>query len=132
MSNFFSTSLLFFLVLCYFPTILAQKNIKLDSLHQAYKEAKQDTVRIKILSEIAFVYSYANPDTSIILAENIIEESKELDFKKGVAAAYHVKGHAYYVQSNMLESIKYYKKSIEISTEIEDKNKSRTKSRKFS
>ncbi|MCC5943711.1 MAG: tetratricopeptide repeat protein [Bernardetiaceae bacterium] len=116
----------FVLLLLFFSgsrLLFAQNTSLLDSLHEAYHTEKQDTLRVQILSEIALRYSYKQPDTSLILANQTLKMAQDLNFQKAVASSYHVIAHSYYKKSNFPEAVKYYQKAIEVSTQIQDKQR---------
>ncbi|MEO8760188.1 MAG: tetratricopeptide repeat protein [Bacteroidia bacterium] len=99
---------------------------KLDSLWQVYdNKTLQDTVRLKTLQIIAERYKNNNPDTAIILSENIIKLAAKTDVKKTklfTSIAFNLIGRCYINKGDYTQASEYILKALEICKEIENKS----------
>ena len=66
----------------------AQPNRRADSIFRVYLSHPQDTMRILALSQLAFEVNDKRPDSTVTLANEVLEKSKQLDFATGIALGY--------------------------------------------
>ena len=109
------------LILLIISTVsLSQKNI-VDSLKIELTKAKDDTNKVILLNKISREYINGNlfNDANPIL-EKSIDLSKKLNFKKGLAHAFHNLGVLHMYQSNYTQAISNYNNALDIRTDIKD------------
>ncbi len=70
-----SFRIIFFLFLLNLSVYAQDK--KFDSLWQVIHTTKIDTVKIKALSRLAFILKNSDPDTSIVIAKQILALSRD-------------------------------------------------------
>lgn len=102
-----------------------------DSLWKDWKNTKlQDTLRIKALDDYAWEgYLYTTPDSAFYYAQLeldfINQRLKKSRYKKVLlrmkSNALNTQGTSFYLQGNMARAIDYYRKSLKIKEEIDDK-----------
>ena len=100
-------------------TVTAQKST-LDSLLQANKRVVNDTNKVKTLNALVKAYGGIAPDSSLFYAQQALELSKKIKWKKGIADSWHNLGYSNYLLSNHDEALKSWNKSIELKKEIDD------------
>ncbi len=99
---------------------LAQNPKVLDSLHNAYKNSRIDTTKIKILLRLADQYKNNAPDTCLILTQKAIQQSEKINYKKGLAQSLNMMGSAYYYLSNYPKALEYYQKALSLSEQLSE------------
>src|SRR6187549_3640787 len=77
-------SLLFGFVLFSSSQIHAQKAI-IDSLQQAFRAAKEDTVKVMILYQIGEQFEEVNPDSALWYFDTAKRKAEQINFLKGRA-----------------------------------------------
>ncbi|MFH1050553.1 MAG: tetratricopeptide repeat protein [bacterium] len=82
---------------------------------------KQDTIKVNLLSSIAFEYNSINPTKGIEYASQGISLSKKLHYEKGLAQCYNTIGVCYWAKSDFPKSLEYYFKALKINESIDDK-----------
>ncbi|MDH7447568.1 tetratricopeptide repeat protein [Aquimarina sp. 2201CG14-23] len=106
--------------LCFSTTILAQ-NKKIDSLKRELKNhPKKDTVRVRILNNLAYYNYRNNPSQSLQYAEQAGKLADEIKSVKGKARSFYMKGITYMEQANFEISISNFEKAIKLYNSIED------------
>jgi serine phosphatase RsbU (regulator of sigma subunit)/lipopolysaccharide biosynthesis regulator YciM len=107
-----SQLLIFFLILLTCSGLLRSQDLKrIDSLKKIIPlYSDKDTVKVDLLSDLAFQVSYLNLDSGIIIAQQALTLSKKLNYAKGAADALNTLGTIYYDKAD-------YKKAIEQYTE---------------
>jgi two-component system, sensor histidine kinase and response regulator len=85
--------------------LFAQKNYTIDSLQQILKKTKIDTIKIKLLNEIALHNIYVNIFDAKKNAETALALAKKIKFEVGIAQTYITFAHIYYTQGNHKQSI---------------------------
>ena len=102
-------------------SIHAQQN-EIDSLWQELRNLpKKDTSYVKLFNTIIFKYHRINADTAIILAEQCLNLSKEIQYKKGEADALNRLGTGYFGKGDYAKAIAYFEYSRDIHQAIDDK-----------
>ncbi|MCB0461938.1 MAG: tetratricopeptide repeat protein [Flavobacteriaceae bacterium] len=108
--------LLYFTVLFISTTTTYGQQQKIDSLNELLTRHKAlDTVRLKILDDLALSYSSYNPDKGLELSNEGLALATALKHQKGMANAYMNKGYNYITLSNDSLALKCFKKAMEIS-----------------
>ncbi|TAH18785.1 MAG: tetratricopeptide repeat protein [Cytophagales bacterium] len=79
-----------------------------DSLQRAFYSATVDSVKAKVLMDIAGLYAKTNSDTCILLAKQALELSQKANFKRGKVHSLNVIGLAYYRKNDYRNAILYY------------------------
>ena len=119
MKNLFRAFLFVFL-LCGFYAAKTQDNS--DSLLRIFNTTNlADTTRLNALQKIAESYADNNPDTTIILAEQVIKFAKERNLEKQVADAYLLISHSYWITGNNTKALEYTTKALRIREKLGDK-----------
>ncbi|MBU0765254.1 MAG: tetratricopeptide repeat protein [Bacteroidetes bacterium] len=116
------TVLLYFLILLAVMTAgegFATGNIT-DSLEHKLALTGKDTTRVKILIELCSEYAHINAETAINYGLQAVQTAKEIDYKKGIAAAGLNLGLAYDNQGGYSEAMKYEKYALELFLELEN------------
>ncbi len=100
--------------------LFAQKEI--DSLKLVLKKCNEDTNKVIVLNDISEKFNKTIPDSALPYSQQAVELARSLNYKLGLARAYHFMGVAYYRQEKYTISIDYYLKAIKIFEEINDKH----------
>ena len=100
-------------------TVTAQKST-LDSLLLENKRIANDTNKVKTINALVKAYGGIAPDSSLFYAQQALELSKKIKWKKGIADSWHNLGYSNYLLSNHDEALKSWNKSIELKKEIDD------------
>ena len=113
---------LFALFLCLFGTysITAQIKIDIDSLLQAYKKHKMDTLKVRTLNNIVNYYMYRDPKLAMTYAKEELDLSKALSFHSGIALSNYQLGIVYNNLDNIDSARHYYKTSLLLAKKIEN------------
>ena len=110
----------FFLVLT--SAISFSQNTYLDSLIQSSKKLKEDTNKVKALSDISWeLFVSGENDNSILYANMSKSLSQKLKYSKGISAAYSLVGHALYRKGRYPEAIESYIFGLKIQEKDGDK-----------
>jgi tetratricopeptide (TPR) repeat protein len=92
-----------------------------DSLQAALKTSKQDTVRANILNALFANCYYTDPDKAMEYGKEMLQLSEQIGFRKGVGTAYNCIGVVYYIKGDYFLALDFYKKSLEIKLELNNK-----------
>lgn len=92
-------------------------NNTLDSLLVELENAEQDTLKIKLLSEISFFYGGINPKKGLEFGIKGLELSKENNFKSYLGGLYSGIGTNYFSLSEYKKSLEYFRKSLKVAKE---------------
>jgi tetratricopeptide (TPR) repeat protein len=101
---------------------------KIDSLKKAlYSLPKptnklSDSTYIITIQKLAWEYSFINPDTAIILAQQGLQLSEKINWKKGKAICLNALGQSNYLQGNYHQALEYYNTGLRIAEELSDKS----------
>lgn len=99
---------------------VTQDNYVVDSLIQVVKTTTNDTLLIQLLNEIAEEHMYIDHEKVYDYAQLALENSEDIDYKKGIAIAYNNLGSYYRAKGIYNESIDYYFNALEIMEELGD------------
>lgn len=93
----------------------------IDSLLSVLKTTGEDTARVEILCELALEYTYvSDPVAGNKCLHEAIALATKLNFPKGLAEAYDIKGIFYYDAGKLDSALHFYIESLKISQRIND------------
>ncbi len=92
-----------------------------DSLIKVLKSQKDDSLKVKTLSNLCAEYSGNNSKIAMGYAEQELELARKINYKHGIAAAYNDIGIVYHDEGNFPLSLDYYLKSFKAHEENGDK-----------
>ncbi|OFX16369.1 MAG: hypothetical protein A2033_00205 [Bacteroidetes bacterium GWA2_31_9] len=105
-------------------------NKQSDSLWKLYRNANNDTTRIKILNdEIATLFKYVNPDSAIVIYQNAVDiADKNLKQKNSdnntfyllKASSLRYIGNVYINNANYEQAMNYYLKALKLNQQIKN------------
>jgi tetratricopeptide (TPR) repeat protein len=105
-----------------FQQLSFAQNVKIDSLLNVLKTAKEDTNKVNTLNELSKkLWQTGNFDSAFIHAENAKKLSVKLNSKKGIAIACNSIGVIYFYQGNYPKALDNHFTSLEIKEDIGDK-----------
>ena len=111
--------LLLFLLLIITAPLAAQQQRKLDSLKNILaklptegKSFGSDTVRVRVLCEMAFHKAFTLPDTSIVWSLTALKLSTKINWKKGISLANHQLGYSNIMTGKSFNAIDYLLRSL--------------------
>ena len=106
-------SLFLLLVIQGFFTITASaQSPQIDSLQQALKSAKEDTVKVNLLNELSFQYQFVDPEAGLKTAGEALALSERLEWKSGMANATKLKGVNYLRKADYGEALSYFNAAL--------------------
>jgi len=111
--------LLLFTILAISFSSLSQEK-QLDSLINLASNMKLDTNKILLMNNIAWDYKYTLPKKTKQLVEDIILQSKKIQFNSGTAQAYKTLGVLMDEAGNIPKSIQYYEIAIQYYKKLKD------------
>lgn len=97
------------------------EQIRIDSMLKLLSEVKDDTSKVKLLNNISFIYFTVNPEKGIHLGEQGQALAQKLNWKKGLAGAYHSLGANYWAKHEILQAQNYYWKCLKLNEVLADK-----------
>jgi tetratricopeptide (TPR) repeat protein len=105
------------------PAQLVCQQNPIDSLLNALKTTGEDTNRVNTFNNLAWeiIFTTGEYDKTMSYANDAIDLSKKINYKKGNAEALNVIGAAYMFQGNYNEALEYYFESLKIREVMEDK-----------
>ena len=103
-------------------TVTSAQQKELDSLFSVWQDdSKSDSIRIDAFNYyIGYGFVFAQPDTAIALAEQLITFSKKRNNRKGEAMGLNLQGLSN-AEADYQKALSYYSRSLKISEEIESK-----------
>lgn len=105
-----------FLLLFLLSPVTGKSTINLNEILQA----KPDTNKVKLLSDLCWEYRSKSADSAIIFGEQALELAQNLNFSKGIAQAYNDLGIIYIDKANYRRATDYFYNSLAIREEIND------------
>ena len=113
--------------LIFYFSFLIQSNLyayesKIDSLKNLINKASEDTHKVILLMELAWVVNGIDSEECKTLAEEALKLSNKLNFKRGIGGAYNNIGIAHQNQGNYANALEYYYKSLKCFEELEAQN----------
>ena len=121
LSKKISSIIIFFFILLFSQNIKAQ-DTEIDSLLNEFRTTNIDTTKVNILNTITQKLYYSNSDTAYYFASESIKLCKEINFKKGLAHAYKLRGIVCFYQANIDKSMENFHLSLSTYQEMGDKN----------
>ena len=96
--------------------IPAQSSQNLDSLYSVWEDESQpDSTRIMAFGRyINLGFQYSNPDSAIVLIEQMLEFSEESNFDLGKSSALNLMGNIYLDKNLYAKSLEYFEKIISL------------------
>ncbi|MEN8228577.1 MAG: tetratricopeptide repeat protein [Bacteroidota bacterium] len=90
------------------------QNAQIDSLKAVLGNLKEDTSRVNMLNDMAAIVFRTSPEEAITYSSDAKNIAGQIDFQKGLAAAYKNIGLGYYMQGNYTEALKNWEPALEI------------------
>jgi tetratricopeptide (TPR) repeat protein len=112
-----------FLIIFSFSTniILGQTvQISKDSLRSLIQIAKEDTLKVNLLCELSYKYTWSHPDTALIHAKEALNLAEKLVYKEGIYRAQEALGRALYTLGNYPAALEYALNNNELSKKFND------------
>jgi signal transduction histidine kinase/Tfp pilus assembly protein PilF len=101
---------------------LAQEKRSREIEKQLAATSKEDTVKVRLLSDLSFCYHAINPDTAIILAKQALQLATRLKYAKGQASAYNYWSIASYIKGETNKAIYLNRQALALHKIIGDKH----------
>jgi tetratricopeptide (TPR) repeat protein len=99
----------------------AQEKSNLQKLHTALAKAGDtDTFKVAVLGDIAILHYQKFPDSTLIYAEKSLQLSQKLNYPRGVANAYFLKGVAYQMKEQISQAIVQYEEAAKYFSTYQD------------
>lgn len=103
----------------FMASVASAQSVPLDTLLRQEKTyLQEDTIRAKLLTDIARRYYAVNPNQGIVFADKAIVLSEKLADKKFLAGAYSARGANYLVLSDFPAALQSYQKALEINERL--------------
>ena len=93
----------------------------IDSLLQKLPPAKEDTNKVALLYDLAYVYQNINPGEGLKYSQVALSLSEKLEWKKGIGLANNSLGVNYDAKADYTKSLECHFKALKINEEIGDK-----------
>ena len=106
--------LVIFLICNFQLLIVSAQTHEIDSLKNLLENAKQDTVKINLMNELAFEFMNTDSALTIKYAKQAKQLAEKIDYKKGIAESFYHTGYMYHKYVVYTKSIKYLSESLEI------------------
>lgn len=119
MTTFRYVLILFLFVALYLPKSFAQTN-RIDSLVQSIGELNEDSSMVTAYLDIGREYFDTDLNMTIHYMDSAIQLGEKVDYKKGLADAYNLKGRAYAQLGNFQEAILTFQEALKFYQEIGD------------
>ncbi|HZB12263.1 MAG TPA: tetratricopeptide repeat protein, partial [Chryseolinea sp.] len=105
------------LVLAAIPGYSFRVNLKVDSL-KALRPVAVDTNGVNQLNELARQFWMSQPDRARLYAQDALNESKKISYRKGEAEALRIIGWSFHYENNVVKAETYMKKAVLMFEEI--------------
>lgn len=113
---------LFFILFLHFFSVSQTAKHKIDSLLSANKKNTTDSAKINTLNRLSYYYNQSNLyDQAIRSAEEALQLSRDIQFRKGIADAQRNLATTYYYRGNYRQMLEYFKQSLPIRKELGNK-----------
>lgn len=100
---------------------VSAKNINVDSLIHAFENHNEDAQKVQLALDLFYEYLTKDVNKARAYAQNALELSERLNYKKGIAQSLSSIGDVYQYWGDYKLSMSYYLKSIKINKEIDFK-----------
>lgn len=114
MRKYFSLLFLFFSFLSFSQNTKSIEDLTV-ALHQ---NNKQDSLKVNTLLQLAMAFYGSNPEKMLQYANESLEISSKLNFKKGIGESNKLLGAANYMKGNFKEAENYFTKALKLFEEI--------------
>lgn len=101
-------------------TISAQDFYNRDSLWQVFKKSEADTNRVHLYIQLGQQYETNNPDSALLLYEQALKLSQQLNYTRGIISYYTNATYVYNIQGNYDTALILNLKSVEIARAFGD------------
>lgn len=105
--------------------IVAQQSY-VDSLRQEFALEKDPFKRIDIFYDIGNELALDNPELGFAYADSLEFMSKKVSYKKGLAMAFHLRGHAFDDQGQYEQALQLFEEELKIFRELNDRKEQST------
>ncbi|TRX59177.1 tetratricopeptide repeat protein [Fulvivirga sp. M361] len=92
----------------------------LDSLKQLLSRNTHDTIEVNVLNILSESLYHSETDSSRILAKKAERLSNKLNYKKGLAYAFHNLGTSFFVRSEFDSALMYFERALAMKIEMQD------------
>ncbi len=100
--------------------IYAQDYYDRDSLWQVFEKSKPDTNRVKLYIQLGQQYETNNPDSALLLYEQALKLSEQLNYARGIISYYTNATYVYNIQGNYDTALILNLRSVEIARAFGD------------
>ncbi len=108
-----------FILLLLASACYAQENLgNTDSLKIKLIKSPADTNHVLLLCDIAYSYRYNNVDSANYYATKALKLSQQLNYQRGMAWSYLLRGVTYAIRGNVPIAISYYERSIHLADSL--------------
>jgi tetratricopeptide (TPR) repeat protein len=107
-------SFLFWLVAVFFNVFAAQAKHELDSLLHALPTAESGQKRIDLLNNLALAYTSVSIEDAEKFATQAIGQSREANYRDGLAQGYKILGATYYLKGEHDKAIEYSYEALKL------------------
>jgi tetratricopeptide (TPR) repeat protein len=115
-------SFILFIVLAFFLPGIAQNRVVDSLINEINNRTKNDTVRVDLMYKVAFSSFQSNIEITKSYLRKVVYLSDSLNYTKGSAKAFYLKGILESRKSNYKESIEFFKSSLKNYESIKDKD----------
>ncbi len=113
---------LFFTAFLCLPTLaFSQENSVVDSLTALLKLAKNDTVKVNLLTDLAWELKFDNPGQANVHLDSALALSRRLGFKKGEGNTWNFKGVLADIHGNSEEAVGFFQNALNIRNQLGDR-----------
>lgn len=98
----------------------AQYRAKIDSLKRWLQTAKEDTTKVKLLSDLGTYYIYIAKDTALAYIQQQLLVSKQSNYLRGMVIANDGLCYWHYLQSNYPRALEYAYKALQLAEQGAD------------
>lgn len=91
----------------------------IDSLQQAYQNVKEDTTKILIQLGISEYYIKIDPDSSILISQEMLSLSEKINYPKGIMISNMRIGSYYSYRGRESKALDFFYKSLKLAQELE-------------
>lgn len=112
-----------FLCVFFFLVIDLRAQVSQDSLLLVWEDpTNPDSIRAQAFTDYIYYGNFnSNPDTAIILANQLYEFTESTGYKIGIVDALDLSGYIYFNTGQYIEALDAYKRGLKIAEEIDDK-----------
>jgi tetratricopeptide (TPR) repeat protein len=112
-------TIFFWLLSFHTISAIAQSRVA-DSLKLLLQKEEQDTDRVLLLAKLGTSYLFEKPEIGFTYAEQGLQLSRTINYKRGEATCLNALGHLNRVSGNYIAGIKYHMQALQICDTIND------------